>query len=131
MTASEPIKTNRNTLLDTLATTFAVFRDGRPLALGIHKTLRERMPELSQDQIRRALRIHTGSTRYLKALSHAEERFDLDGNPAGTVTPEQREQAGNQLKERFQKAAERRKEEEQAKQHQANLLKLADKFNTR
>lgn len=129
-------KPSRNTTLDTLVSTFAVFRDGKPLALGVHKTLRERLPELSQEQIRKALRIHTASTRYLKALSRAEERFDLDGNPAGSVTPEQRELAGKLVQERQQKALERRKAEEQARKaeeqtrkQQEKLLKLAEKFS--
>ncbi|NTV95897.1 MAG: ProQ activator of osmoprotectant transporter prop [Thiobacillus sp.] len=131
MTEAQEKKPGRNALLDTLATTFAVFRDVRPLALGIHKTLQERMPELTKDQVRTALRSHTGSTRYLKALAQAKERYDLDGNPAGEVTEEQRAQAAEQLKERFRKAAERRQEEEQAKKRQENLLKLAEKFNSR
>lgn len=131
MTETTDKKPGRNALLDTLTATFAVFRDAQPLALGIHKTLLERMPELSKDQVRTALRIHTASTRYLKVLAQGKERYDLDGNAAGEVTEEQREQAAGQLKERFRKAAERRKEEEQAKKRQDNLLKLAEKFNRR
>jgi ProP effector len=131
MTDTHPQKSSRNALLDTLIATYPVFRDGRPLALGIHKTLLERMPDLTKEQIRVALKIHTGSTRYLKALSQADERYDLDGAAAGSVTPEQKEQAATQLKERFKKAAERRKAEEDAKKRQESLLKLAEKFNSR
>ncbi len=131
MTDAPKPKPSRNALLDTLVATFPVFKEGRPLALGIHKTLAERMPELSKADVRNALRIHTASTRYLKALSQAKERYDLEGQPAGEVTDEQREAATTQVKERFRKAAERRKEEEQQQKHQENLLKLADKFNNR
>lgn len=131
MSATHLQKSGRNALLDTLGTTYAVFREARPLALGIHKILLERMPELTKEQIRVALKIHTGSTRYLKALAHSEERFDLDGKSSGNVTPEQREQAASQLKERFKKAAERRKAEEEDKKRQESLLKLAEKFNAR
>jgi ProP effector len=131
MSDPQPKKPSRNALLDTLGATYAVFRDGRPLALGIHKVLLERTPDLTKEQVRVALKIHTGSTRYLKALAHATERFDLDGQPAGEVTAEQREQAQTQLKERFKKVAERKQAEEDAKKRQESLLKLAEKFNSR
>lgn len=122
---------NRDTTLDLFVTTFPAFRDNLPLAIGVHKIIRERMPELSREQINRALKIHTGSTRYLKVLAKAEQRVDLDGNPAGEITEEQRAQAAGMLKERIRKAAERRKAEEQEKARQARLQQLADKFNTR
>ena len=130
MTAPASNKPSRNALLDTLLSTYAVFRECRPLALGIHKTLRERSPELAQDAIRVALKIHTGSTRYLKSLAQAEQRFDLDDQPAGTVTPEQKEIAANTLRERYKKSAERRQAELQAKKFQENLNMLAEKFKT-
>ena len=125
----------RNAILELLRTTFAVFRDHRPLALGIHKTIREKMPELNAGQLRTAMRMHTGATAYLKALAIGGERFDLDGQPAGTVTDEQREQAATDLRDRFKKGAERRKAaleaEREAQQRQEKLLKLAEKFKVR
>jgi ProP effector len=127
----EKAKPNRNATLEALISNYAVFREHRPLALGIHKVLMERSPDLSKEQIRKALMFHTASTRYLKALAQSEVRFDLDGNQDGEVTSEQREVAAKQLQERFRKAAERRKAEEAAKKHQDKLLKLAEKFNSR
>lgn len=128
----------RDTVLDSLVANYQVFRDATPLAIGIHKVLRERMPELSREQISRALKIHTASTRYLKSLSNAEHRLDLDGNPAGEITPEQREAAMLLVKERIKKAAERRKAEAerlkaeaQEQQRQAKLQQLAEKFSKR
>jgi ProP effector len=131
MTETDKPNPRRNSLLETLVSNYVVFAECRPLALGVHKVIQERSPDLSKDQIRKALMLHTGSTRYLKMLSQSEARFDLDGNPAGTVTEEQREVAMTALKERFRKAAERRKAEEQAKKQQEKLLQLAEKFNTR
>ena len=131
MTGNPTSKSFRDSVLDSLVASFPVFRDAQPLAIGIHKTILERMPELTKAQVSRALKIHTGSTRYLKALSNAEQRFDLDGAPAGEVTAEQRDAATKLVKERFKKAAERRKAEEQAKQHQVKLQQLAEKFNSR
>ncbi len=132
----------RNTTLDTLNASFKVFHECQPLALGIHEVIQERLPGIDAQQLRLAMRIHTASTRYLKALSQAKTRFDLDGSPADEVTAEQRELASATLRERFKKKAERHKAEVLAKQlaekqaqlekeRQNKLLKLAEKFNTR
>jgi ProP effector len=129
--AQKTAPSRRNATLDKLAETYAVFRDCKPLALGIHKVLLERQPELGKDAIRKALHIHTASTRYLKALSNADQRFDLDGQPAGEVTTEQRDQATTEVRERIKKSNEKRKAEEAAKERQVKLEKLAEKFNAR
>ncbi len=132
----------RNAVLDSLGVSFPVFRDGLPLAIGIHKAIVARLPELDPQQLRAAMRIHTASTRYLKALSQASSRFDLDGKAAGEVTAEQRQQALTTLRERFKAQAERHRAaqqaqqqerlvQQQAQQRQEKLLKLAEKFNTR
>jgi len=128
----------RNATLETLSTTFAVIRDCLPLAIGIHKVIAERHPEIDQGHLRTAMRIHTASTRYLKALSQAQGRFDLDGNAVGEVTAEQRQQASDGLRERFKKGADRRRAELEAQElqkkeqeRQQNLQKLAAKFNAR
>ena len=121
----------RNALLERLYAEFPVFRDHLPLSIGIHKAFSERIPGLAKGQVWAAMQQHTGSTRYLKALVEGAPRFDLDGNPAGEVTAEQQAQAVKTLKERFKKAADRRKAELEAQQHQAKLQQLADKFNPR
>ena len=54
----------------------------------------------------------TTALEYLKALSQAKTRFDLDGLPAGEITPEQRQQAKDMLHQRYQKTAERKKAEQ-------------------
>jgi ProP effector len=142
MTSTPPKFSSRNALLETICANFAVFRDGRPLALGIHKAVKERMPDVDAAQLRLAMRLHTASTRYLKALLAGRERYDLDGNPAGEVTDEQREVAGTTLRERFKKAADRHKAEQQAQkeaqrqkeaeqQRQEKLAQLAARFNSR
>ncbi|MFA5083200.1 MAG: ProQ/FinO family protein [Hydrogenophilaceae bacterium] len=138
MTSDAPKKSNRDAVLDSLVATFPVLRDALPLAIGIHKTILERLPELTKVQVSKAMRIHTTSTRYLKAMAKAEQRFDLDGNPAGEVTAEQREAAKKLVMERINRANERkkaeeekRKAEEQARQQKEKLEKLAAKFNSR
>ncbi|MDT3672367.1 MAG: ProQ/FINO family protein [Aromatoleum sp.] len=85
------------------------FREVRPLALRIDKAIAARFPDLDRKVIRSAMRQHTASTRYLKAMEKATERFDLDGKVDGEVTGEQREHAKQTLKERFAEVAKRKK----------------------
>jgi len=135
-TSAKPVR--RNPLLERLQGEFAVFRDYQPLAIGIHKQLLERIPDLDKNKMRVALHSHTASTRYLKALTEGAPRLDLDGQPAGVVTAEQQEVAVQTLRDRVkqskerQKAAEaQRKAEEEAAQRQAKLEQLAERFNKR
>ena len=90
-------------VLISLRSMFPVFQECRPLAIGIHKAVLERIPGINPQQLRLAMRMHTASARYLKALTNGEIRFDLDGNAAGAVTPEQKEQALDTLRERFRR----------------------------
>ena len=129
--SKQPSPRQNNEALATLSAAFPVFRDCLPLAVGIHKAIREKLPEIDRQKLRDALRIHTNSTRYLKALTQGESRFDLDGNPSGCVTPEHLQQAKDMVRERFKKMAERKQAEQQAQQLQDNILKLAEKFNAR
>lgn len=123
----------RNPVPDLLRGTFPVFAEYRPLALGIHKAIKQRLPEINAQQLRSALHIHTASTRYLKMLSQENVRYDLDGAPAGEVTAEQRQQASETLRDRFKKKAEQQRQERAARQQedqrQEKLRKLADKFS--
>ena len=122
-------------VLISLRSTFPVFQDCRPLAIGIHKAVLERIPDINPQQLRLAMRMHTSSARYLKALTNGETRFDLDGNAAGAVTPEQKEQAMDTLRERFRKGAEQHKArllaQRQEQLRQEKLVKLAEKFSAR
>lgn len=123
---------NPRQLLKELQEKFPVFRDCQPLAIGIDKQLMARLPGLERKPLRIALGIHTHSLRYLKASEKAAARVDLDGQPAGEITPEQRLHASEQVKERLKKQAEQRKTqrqaEAQARQHAAKLGQLVEKF---
>lgn len=118
----------RDPVLAKLAAAHPVFRDAHPLAIGIHKSVMAAHPELDKDAVRKALQRHTGSTRYLKAVAAGGARFGLDGQPAGDVTPEQQKLAAEGLRERFRKQAEQRREAEKAREIQAKLHQLVDKF---
>jgi ProP effector len=120
-----------NAVLETLSSKFPVFHDYKPLAIGIHKAIRLQLPELSEGALRVALKSYTASTKYLKAVANGTQRFDLGGNPAGEITAEQRQLALQTIKERFRKAAERKKAAQENQERQEKLLKLAEKFNQR
>lgn len=121
----------RHPLLETLSANFPAFRNVQPLAIGIHKAIKARLPDIADAELRNALRVHTASTRYLKALANAKQRVDLEGNPGDEITAEQRKQAQETLKERFRKTAERKKTEQEAREREAKLQQLVDKFSRR
>jgi len=134
--ASKPVR--RNALLERLQLEFAVFRDFKPLAIGIHKQLMERMPDLDKNKVRIAMHSHTASTRYLKALIAGAPRFDLDDQPAGEVSEEQQEVAVKTLRDRIKQVKDRqkaeaaqRKADEEAAKRQEKLEQLAEKFSKR
>ncbi|TIU44224.1 MAG: prop expression regulator, partial [Mesorhizobium sp.] len=57
-----------------------------PLRIGIHHDIRVLDGELSDDELRRALRAYTSMPRYLARLNAGAVRVDLDGEPAGEVS---------------------------------------------
>ena len=69
-----------------------VFRDCRPLAIGIHKQIRAALsPAPSLRTVRAAMRLHTRAPEYLRALAaRGSQRHHLDGSPAGEVSGEHR-----------------------------------------
>lgn len=122
-------------LLRDLQTRFDVFRNFRPLAIGIDKQVFAQLPEISKKALRLAMRSHTISTRYLKEMEKGTVRLNLDGTPAGEVTDENRQHAAEQLRDRFKKQAEQRKaaaaEAEAERRRQEKLTQLAEKFGRR
>lgn len=119
---------HRDPVLARLVATYPVFRDIQPLAVGIHKAIIAAHPDIDKAALRRTLQRHTASTRYLKVVAAGGRRFGLDGVPTGDITPEQQKQANQDLKDRFRKQAEQRREQLKAQEHQAKLQQLVDKF---
>ncbi|ENO90034.1 ProQ/FINO family protein [Thauera linaloolentis] len=119
-------------LLQSLQKAFPAFRDCKPLALKIDASIVERMPGIDRKSLRAALRMYTASTRYLKAVERSQQRFDLDGQPVGEVTDEQRTHASTTLKERFAAIAKQQKEKREAeaaeKRRTEKLQQLVSKF---
>ena len=125
--------------LHTLRTTFPVFQNAKPLAIGIDKELRAAFPDVSRKVLRAALGIQTHSLRYLKAMSAATERFNLQGETVDQVPEEHRAHAKTLLEAKEQKEQERRKtearlrretarEKAQTEARQAKLSLLVEKF---
>lgn len=75
----------------------------RPLAVGVHKTILAWLREQPQtlgcsnilltDLIKAALAPHVAKPPYLAGLLKFQDRFDLDGNPAGVVEDKHRARA--------------------------------------
>jgi sRNA-binding protein len=87
----------------------------KPLKLRIQADIKERAPGVFTKAVMSAfLRRHTGTTAYLIALTKAEHRFDLDGQPAGEITDEHRQVAQEELDRRRAVHQERRVKEAEA-----------------
>lgn len=127
-----PARVEPRAMLKHLQAESPAFRDCKPLALRIDAAILTRFPAFDRKNLRVALRMYTASTKYLKAVERGTERFDLDGNPAGEVTAEQREHAAATLKERFAAVAkqqrEKREAEEAERRREEKLRQLVSKF---
>jgi len=105
------------------------YDDLRPLKIGILADVIEQLPDVDPTALRRALANHTSRDGYLLALIHGrgDRRYDLNGQPAGIVTPEERAEAQKQLDastKRGQDQAERvrtHKEREEKRRQQREI----------
>jgi ProP effector len=120
-------------LLKQLQQEFPVISECRPLAIGIDKQLLEARPSIDRKLLRAALGMHTHSSRYLKAMQAATQRFDLQGAAVGEVSEEQRTLASKELLERFKKQAQEHKAarvaKEQAEKQERMERERAEKLN--
>lgn len=95
----------------------AIFTPGapKPLKLRIQVDVQQRAPGVfTRKALSMFLQRHTTSTAYLKALVHAADRIDLDGQPAGPVNDEHRQAAVDELQRRRALHDERRAAERSA-----------------
>lgn len=71
----------------------------KPLTIGIHREVAQRLPAYSPGWIRKALTLwlHPRKEAHLQALAAGGSRYDLEGNPRGAVSPEHREWAVKEL----------------------------------
>lgn len=112
---------------------FPVFAEAKPLAIGIHKALRDALPEMNAERLKVAVAWHVRSSRYLSTLQRGGDRFDLAGMPQGTITAEQQALAKQELVRRNRATVERKRQQaqEQANQqkYQQKLTALVAKFS--
>ena len=119
-------------LLKSLQETHAVFKEIKPLAIGIDKQLLALDANINRKSLRLALGMHTNSFRYLKSMEKATQRFNLDGSPAGEVPEGHRKHASEILRERSKKEAERHQAEAATRKAEAEekAAQEAEKLRT-
>lgn len=103
-------------LLKQLQDRFPVFAQAQPLAIGIDRQLIAAIPGIPRKAMRIALSVHTGSSRYLKAVSRSDVRFNLDGTPATALQDTHRRHAAETLAERMKQSKERQRAAQKAKE---------------
>lgn len=64
-----------------------------PLAIGIHREIVARLPEMSHQKLFRALADYTRGPTYQRMLTAGSPRLDLDGKPVGEVSVTQAQHA--------------------------------------
>lgn len=101
----------------------------KPLKLRIQIDIQERAPGVFSKQALAAFfRRHTGGTAYLIAVSKGQQRFDLDGQPAGELSEEHRQVAADELARRRALGKAKREQADQA-QHQAQQQAQQERRN--
>ena len=76
-----------------------------PLKIGIHNDIIARHPELRPSVLANALKAYTRSLGYLETIKAGAARIDLEGNPAGTVTAADEENAKRKIAKAARRAA--------------------------
>jgi len=92
-------------LLTALRVEYPVFREYRPLAIGIRAAMYAASPGVAHKLIDGALSLHCRCDNYLKAIAAGGPRYGLDGAPSGEVSEEHRVAAVLVLARRSEKAS--------------------------
>jgi ProP effector len=96
----------------------------KPLKLRIQADIQERAPGVfTKADLSSFFRRYTGATSYLAAVSRGQQRFDLDGQPAGELTAEHRQVAADELQRRRSVQNEQREQEEAGRRERYQLLR--------
>jgi len=103
----------------------ALFGGGhKPLKLRIQADIQQCAPgRFTKAQLSAFFRRYTGATGYLIALTKAEHRFDLDGQPAGEISDEHKVAARDELKRRRALREEREAAMEAGRHQRIQLLR--------
>jgi len=96
-------KSQVRTLRANLCGKYPVLAENRPLALGIIDQLTEAEP-LPREILSLVLELHVNRTAYLKQMSQAQVRYNLDGGEAaGTVNRGHRINASKRVRRRLER----------------------------
>lgn len=96
----------------------------KPIQLKVQQAIEARAPgRFTKKALSAFLARHTGGTGYLIALTKSEQRYDLDGQPAGPLSEEHREAAKQQLAARRERQRAREQEMEAARRWRQDLLR--------
>jgi len=88
--ATTAVESTINLLCERFPRAFARFEQRRqPLKVGIHRDVLAAGLELPEKDLKIALRIYVSNRVYRDRLRVGATRIDLNGEPAGVVTPEQ------------------------------------------
>ena len=85
---------------------YDVFKQFRPLALGIHESLIATLPQFDPQLVSRMLANHCRRQRYIKSLARGGKRFDLAMKPVGVISPEEKAAAEKMCLPKQEKPAE-------------------------
>ena len=121
---ASPAKEAARKLLRQLQKQFPVLEQARPLAIGIDREITAAVPDIDAKSLRAALRMHTGSTRYLKALASEKKRYSLTGEAVADLDEEHRKRAQAMLEERHK----RREQQERERREQAAESRRTEKL---
>ncbi|OAT53647.1 ProQ/FINO family protein [Providencia heimbachae] len=95
--------------IDRIAQHWTLFSEpeAKPLMIGIKEALiedaKDRELDIPESHIKQGLRSYISRKAYLKALTLGGNRFDMNGQPSGEVTPEQQSIAEQKLIEWLKK----------------------------
>lgn len=108
------MSSDANSIIDRLVEVFPACFDRsapKPLKVGIGPELinlaggaHPALTDLTDHQIRRALKVYTNASAYQQALVAGGPRYDLSGQPAGEVTPTHQARAQRPRKSKSKKA---------------------------
>ena len=79
----------------------------KPLTVGVHKQLKEAMPDASMSLVRDYLRRWTRRPNYFRAVANNEYRYNIDGSQSEVLDPDHRQQAAQKLEKLAQRSKDR------------------------
>jgi sRNA-binding protein len=90
-------------IADHLYGKYPVFKQFRPLAIGIHEALIAELPQYDSTLVSRVLTNHCKKPRYLRSLAKGGKRYDLKGRETTVISDEEK----NEARQRYEALSEK------------------------